>query len=119
MPRFYDSLIVDASIADGNGSTKNRPAVVIKGGKDCDVTGEILVVPISSSDDGDIPENVLVNSTSEIDPVTGLVSRCWAKCDWAQWIDIRRVTGKRGDMPDGLMTSIVDTCRDIYADGEI
>lgn len=117
MPRFYFGQIVGALIDDGRGKIKERPAVIISDDDDYEVIGELLVVPITKRPQSPCPTyHVQVHHTTIKDPDTGLYFPCWAKCNWARWIKIRRIQSTWGHMPDDLLISIADIYDTLYDD---
>ena len=117
MGRFYFGQIVLASIDDGRGHTKERPAVIISDDDNYQVTGEILVVPITKRSEDPCPYyHIQVHDSTDKDSGTGLYYPCWAKCNWARWLPIRRIQSTLGQMPDDLLTKIADAFDALYAD---
>ena len=117
MPRFYPGLIVWASIKDGFGRTKQRPAVILALFDEADRDSELLVVPITKPPQQPCPPyHVQVHDSTVEDPSTGLYYPCWAKCNWAGWLEQSRVKGRCGNMPDDLFEKILDAYESIYND---
>jgi mRNA-degrading endonuclease toxin of MazEF toxin-antitoxin module len=117
MGRFYFGQIVGAYIDDGRGNTNERPVVIISDDDDYQITGEILVVPITKKPQSPCPYyHIQVHDNTVKDPCTGLYYPCWAKCNWARWIEIRRIHSTWGHMPDALLNNIADIYDALYAD---
>jgi mRNA-degrading endonuclease toxin of MazEF toxin-antitoxin module len=117
MSRFYFGQIVGAYIDDGKGKTNERPVVIISDDDDYLITGDILVVPISKRPQIPCPYyHFQVHDRHEKDPHTGLYYPCWAKCNWARWLDIRRITATWGYLPDEFVKPIADIYDRIYRD---
>jgi hypothetical protein len=117
MARFYFGQVVNASISDGTGKTKVRPAVIISEDDDYEIEGEIQVVAITKDHQTPCPDyHIQVHNSTRRDPLTGLYYPCWAKCNWAPWLEIRRIKSTCGHMPDDLLTKIVDTYDRLLAD---
>jgi mRNA-degrading endonuclease toxin of MazEF toxin-antitoxin module len=91
--------------------------VIISAGDDYQVTGEMLVIPITKRSDQPCPYyHVLVHDSTAKNPDTGLYFPCWAKCNWARWIDVRRIRSAWGHLPDDVLKTIADTFDALYAD---
>jgi uncharacterized protein YifN (PemK superfamily) len=115
--RFRFGQIVLASVHDRRRKTKSRPVVVIDEDDDYDVTGEILIVPISTSEP--VPRfyyHVEINGGTASSECAALPERCWAKCNGAECIKVERITKSLGYMPVGLLISIRDAYRRAYDD---
>ncbi len=109
MARFFFGQIVAASIADGHGKTKVRPVVIIDGDRDYQITGELLVIVISSSQQTPCPDyHIQVHRGTKKDPATNLDRPSWAKCNLPRRVKISRIKHSIGDMPDDLLDEIID-----------
>ena len=83
--------------------------VIIENCDDCELTGRILVVAISTRPETPRPwHHIQVHHSDSLDPHTGLSEPCWAKCDFWVDLDVARIKRSMGDMPDDLMALIVD-----------
>jgi mRNA-degrading endonuclease toxin of MazEF toxin-antitoxin module len=119
MGRYRFGQIIGAFVSDGKGNTKDRPVVIISDDDEVFHTGEILVIPITKSQSTPCPNyHIQVHTDNIRDPYTGLHYPCWAKCDWARWIESTKVTGHWGYLPDELLTRIVTTYDALYDDLE-
>ena len=117
MARFYFGQIVSAYIDDGRGHTKERPVVIISVDDEYQVTGELLVVPITKRPASPCPfYHVPVHHGTVKDSDTGLYYPCWAKSNWARWIEIRRIHSTWGHLPDDLSDKIANIYDTLYAD---
>jgi mRNA-degrading endonuclease toxin of MazEF toxin-antitoxin module len=117
MGRFYFGQIVGAYVDDGKGNTNERPAIIISDDDDYGITGEILVVPVSKSAQSPCPYyHFQVHDRYDKDPNTGLYFPCWAKCNWARWIQVRRICSTWGHMPDDLLIKIAEMYDTLYND---
>ncbi len=117
MARYYFGQIVAAWIDDGKGRTKKRPVLIIDDDEDYEQTGEIQVIFISTKRSNPCPYyHIKVHSTTKRDAYTGLSEPCWAKCNIASNIEVRRLGSTIGHMPDHLLKRIVDVYDRIYDD---
>ena len=107
--RFYFGQIVWAWIDDRHGKTKERPAVIIDNDIDDLTAVDILVIPITKGAQNPCPPyHIQVHDSTTKRPLTGLYYSCWAKCNWARVLEIRRINSLSGCMPTDLLKTIVD-----------
>ena len=117
MGRFYFGQVVGAYINDGRGVTNERPVVIISDDDNHEVTGEVLVVPITKRPQFPRPNyHFQVHDGTAKDPGTGLYYPCWAKCNWARWVEIRRIPSTWDHMPDDLLNQIANMYDALYSD---
>ena len=109
MGRFYHGMIVEVWVDDGNGRTKERPAVIIERDESCDRGGPFLAVAITKSFDLPLPYyHIKVHDSNNRHPVTGLRFPCVAKCNWPRYLEERRIIRKLGDMPAAILFAICE-----------
>jgi uncharacterized protein YifN (PemK superfamily) len=105
--RFYFGQIVWASVFDGRHKTKVRRVVIFDEDLNYDVTGEILIVPFSTSENVPCPYyHVEVNGSDPETKCQSLPDRCWAKIDGAEYIGVDRIREHAGVVPDSLLLLI-------------
>jgi hypothetical protein len=84
MARYRYGQIAMAWVYDGSRYTKLRPVLIIDEDYDYRVSGQILVIAISSSPSKPCPYyHIKVHESTKKDPETGLSMPSWAKCNFA------------------------------------
>jgi len=107
--RFYCGQIVWAFVFDGGHKTKVRRVLIAEQEFNYDVTGEILIIPFSTSESAPCPYyHVEINGGEADSECPSLPERCWAKCDGAELIGVERIKGSAGAMPDAPFLLIKD-----------
>jgi hypothetical protein len=74
-------------------------------------------VPISHIPDQQIPHyHIQVHHDDKTDPSTKLYCPCWAKCNWAMFIEPKKIIRHFGFMPDDLLEQINDKYYELDGD---
>jgi mRNA-degrading endonuclease toxin of MazEF toxin-antitoxin module len=118
--RFRFGQIVQATFHDKRRSTKLRPVLIIDDDDDYESTGEILVVPFTTSEP--IPceyYHIVINGDDPGSECAALPQRCWAKCDGAECIKVERLEKTLGYMPMSLVLIIREAYRRAYDDPDV
>lgn len=103
-PLLFFGQIVGAYISDDHGHINGRSAVIIDDDNDYERSGKILFVPVTRRPQRSCPYyHIQVHYGIIKDPYTGLYYPCWAKCNWASLIKIKRINSSLGHMPDDLL----------------
>lgn len=106
-PRLSTGRIVWAEIADSNGYSKLRPAVIVTP-TDRLSSGAIDVVAVTSRLEDPLPENyVLLPWHAQGHPRTRLNRKCAAVCSWMAQISESDIQDTAGVVPAPLMQTIL------------
>ena len=100
--------IIWAEIADANGISKARPAVVVTATDQIKPDGLLEVVAITSRLSGPLPDDhVLLPWHSQGHPRTGLNRKSAAVCSWVAVISEKDVQSVAGVVPSPVMLDII------------
>lgn len=118
--RYYFGQIVWASIFDGRRKTKNRRVLIVDDDLDYETTGEILIIPFSTSESIPCPYyHVEINGGEVERECPSLPERCRAKCDGAEYINVERLGGGAGFMPDEPLLLIREAFARLLSDRDV
>lgn len=115
---MYDFGRVAFAYYPFQGSSKDRPVVLIDHEFDERVDDEIYVVPISTKFREPLPHHhVLVYDRHVYDPRTGLSKPCVAKCEHVMSMPTRKIVRRFGYLSDELLERI-EAAIDMLDDSE-
>src|ERR1043166_7168266 len=107
-PRWQMGRIVWAKVADANGISKTRPAVIVTPSDRLGAGQPIDVIAITSRLTDPVPEDhVLLPWHRQGHPRTKLNRRCAAVCTWLAQIAENDIEDVAGIVPSAEMTSIL------------
>jgi mRNA-degrading endonuclease toxin of MazEF toxin-antitoxin module len=117
--QYYFGQVITAWIDDGQGTTKDRPALVISLDEDLHFGCDLEVLAITKGIEDPCPSyHFIVHETHRADPTTGLRFPCVAKCNWYRKIERRKVTGRIGYLPDDLLDQIYRAFNALWSDDD-
>jgi mRNA-degrading endonuclease toxin of MazEF toxin-antitoxin module len=115
--RLRFGQVIFASLDDGRGTFKIRPAVIISDDAECADGGAIQVVCITKSFESPWPAyHHRVHDSYHRDPDTGLEFPCVAKCNWVREIMPSDVINRVGDLPDAMAAAILESVHRLLDD---
>jgi mRNA-degrading endonuclease toxin of MazEF toxin-antitoxin module len=104
--------VVWVSIADHNGISKKRPAVVVTPDDDGEASGLGDVVAITSTLQTPLPEDhVLLPWHAQGHPRTGLKRKCAAVCSWVVQVSVDDIESVAGSITGSTLAEIVRKIR--------
>ena len=108
MGQFHMGDVVYAEIADPHGRLKLRPCVIVSADDDNDAGLSLLLVAITGCENRTIPSyHIFVHNKYGLDPLSGLIKPCYAKCNWYRNVDQSRVQSPIGEICDAHLTEIL------------
>ncbi len=117
MGRFQFGQIVTAYISDGEGRTKDRPALIVSHDDDNDAGLDLFVIAITGSIDESRPiYHVPLHGGTIRDAKSGLSKPSVAKCNWFRKIKQSRVLGSYGFLDEDLLETIVERFLELLND---
>jgi mRNA-degrading endonuclease toxin of MazEF toxin-antitoxin module len=100
--------MIYAYVSDGDGRTKDRPAVIVSRDEENDAGEDLFVIAITGAIEQPCPLYHVI--------VPGLDKPSVAKCNWFRKIKQNKVIRSCGYLDDDLMETIVDRFLEIFGD---